>query len=327
MIPLSSGRISIQDGERVQFDIDNMALKLLDWLYEQGQHSTSVEFYDLKPFGDYYLNEDETAVRAVVGLLERQGLVNPTYSFGGTDAALTPLGIQRVQKLRADRTETSKRIPALRTAMLRWLSARESADEDVVSWDEFVDGHAADYLGERFKLGETERQADYLWSKGLIAAVRLGEERPGCTRPRLTSSGQDCAIDFGGNVSEYLNKPPSATNINNIHIADNRGNLSIAGEQFTQSITSGIDTSELLKFAGAVRQILPTLDLETEKAAELDRQAEELHEAASEPEPEVGRLKKLWAAVMQGITSATPTVASELVTNLGQEAARAIGAN
>ena len=306
-------------------DIESMAVKLLDWIYEQTQSSADA-FYDIQPFTDEYLEGDRNAGRTIVEFLESRGLVNPTYTFGCTDAGLTPRGIQQAQRSIAARRDPSQRIPALRTAMLRWLLERESTDNAAMSWHEFKEAPPARFMGDRFKLAETERQAEYLWSNGLIAAISIEEEREGCVRPTLTPEGQDCVIEFGGRVSDYLNRGSRPANVNNIHIADNQGNLSIAGENFTQSITSGVDTSQLLKFAGAVRQLLPTLNLDDEDAEELDRQAEELHAAASDPEPNVGKLRSLWAAVMQGITKAAPTVAGELVTNLGQEAAKAIGA-
>jgi hypothetical protein len=95
-------------------------------------------------------------------------------------------------------------------------------------------------------------------------------------------------------------------------IADARGNLVIGSNNVVQNNTNGIDARALLEFAGLVGQIAPTLGLPATEQAELQSAAAALHEAASEPMPEKGRLPRLGDAVMQGLTKAAPTVASQM---------------
>jgi hypothetical protein len=108
-------------------------------------------------------------------------------------------------------------------------------------------------------------------------------------------------------------------------IADARGNLVIGSNNVVQNNTNGFDASALLDFAGLVGQIASTLGLPAAEQADLESSAAALHEAASEPVPEKGRLRRLCDAVMQGLTKSAPTVASQLALAAGQDAIHALG--
>ncbi len=108
-------------------------------------------------------------------------------------------------------------------------------------------------------------------------------------------------------------------------IADARGNLIIGSSNVVQNNTNGFDPSVLLNFAGLVGQIAPTLGLPAAEQAGLESTAAALHEAASEPMPEKGRLRRLCDAVMQGLTKAAPTVASQMALAAGQDAVHMLG--
>jgi hypothetical protein len=108
-------------------------------------------------------------------------------------------------------------------------------------------------------------------------------------------------------------------------IADARGNLVVGSNNVVQNNTNGIDPRALIDFAGLVGQIAPTLGLPAAEQAELQSAAVALHEAASEPVPEKGRLRRLGDAVMQGLTKAAPTVASQMALAAGQDAIRMLG--
>jgi len=126
-----------------------------------------------------------------------------------------------------------------------------------------------------------------------MASSPIDQAPGGTINPRLTADGLDCVVEHGGSVSEHLGRNDRGGDVNTFNISDNRGNLSIGGQNYSQTTHTGIDTTELLKFAGAVRQLLPTLGLNDEDAAVLDQQAEELQAAASQPEPELGTLRRL----------------------------------
>lgn len=306
----------------VDIDIDHAVVEALEWLYEQSQGQAS-SFLDVNELRAEWNKED--AAYLVTKHAENRGLVKAAYTLGGgVQASLTSEGIAFVQRARNERMDPSARVPAIRRAMLQWLYSEDANDSDTSSWDGFLSSSFSLYFGQRFSQKEVFRQAVHLHRSGLVEAITIEEEAAGLIEPRLSSSGHDCVVEFGGNVSEYLNRQARVGNTSNVYIADNRGNLSVGGSNFTQNSTTGVDTSELLQFAGAVRQILPTLDLPPEVAGQLDQDAIALHEEASQAEPNVGLITQLWRGVMSGLTSAAPTVTGDLVQQLGNEAIKTI---
>ncbi|HWG63398.1 MAG TPA: hypothetical protein VG253_17010 [Streptosporangiaceae bacterium] len=138
----------------------------------------------------------------------------------------------------------------------------------------------------------------------------------------LTDDGHDCVLEFGGNVSDYLgrrNTGPVST-----YIANNSGNVAVASAHFAQNVTTGLDASKLIELAAAVRQALPVLGLPPDQHSALEGHAEELHDAASSPQPDKGNLRRLVDAIMAGLNKAATPVATAIATSLGNEAVRAI---
>jgi hypothetical protein len=160
----------------------------------------------------------------------------------------------------------------------------------------------------------------------LRSAVGESEELPSSDQTndafRLAVSGnfQNSPITITGGSVDH----GDMVNIKN-KIADARGNLVIGSNNVVQNNTNGIDARALLDFAGLVGQIAPTLGLPAAEQAELQSAAADLHEAASEPMPEKGRLRRLGDAVMQGLTKAAPTVASQMALAAGQDAIHMLG--
>ena len=115
-----------------------------------------------------------------------------------------------------------------------------------------------------------------------------------------------------------------SVNIKN-KIADARGNLVIGSSNVVQNNSNGVDASALLNFAGLVSRIAPALGLPAGEQAGLESAAVALHEAASEPVPEKGRLRRLCDAVIEGLTKAAPTVASQMALAAGQDAIHMLG--
>jgi hypothetical protein len=303
--------------------IEEAVAEVLDWLYSRG--STTAGFVNIADF-DAPWNTPEVAVR-ISRYAEAHGLATAAFSLSnGAHLSLTMEGVALVHEMRRRRADPAERIPVLRTAMLRWLYRHDSANQIVTGWDAFVNSEEAGFLGDRFLLVEVEHQAKMLERAGLVREVRSSDTVPRRSGISLSDAGYRCLTEYGGDVSEYNrrnDREPATTN--NTYFADNKGNLSIGGQNFTQAVQSGVDTSELLKFAGAVRQILPTLELPEDEAMALGDAAEQLHEAASEQEPNVGTLKRLWRSVMSGLAVAAPTVTGDLIKQLGEEAIKAIG--
>lgn len=261
----------------------------------------------------------------VAKLAEHLGFIFVTYSHGGgAFVNITAHGLSAAEQAETDRRNPSVRVPKLRQLMLQWLYAQDAAGVDPEDWDAFLNDPNSQFMGQPFSNREVAGQAVHLNDTGFIEAQPIEEEATGSIHPRLTQKGHECLIEFGGDVSSH-NRASRGGTTNNVYLADNKGNMAIGSENFTQSVTSGVDTSELLKFAGAVRQILPTLDLPPERAQSLDEEAAALHEEASRESPDVSLLRRLWQSVMEGLAGASQTVTGDLVTQLGQEALRSIG--
>jgi hypothetical protein len=148
-------------------------------------------------------------------------------------------------------------------------------------------------------------------------------------RPQLSVAGRTCVTDFGGDVNEYLNrgqaKPPvtNSTTTNN-YVSDNHGNLSIAGENFSQVFNAGLDVTDVLELAGGADQLVPVLHLPADREQEIIQTAKQLHAEASGATPDRGRLRQLIDKVIEGVKEAAPTVARKTLLALGDLALRAL---
>ncbi|MFD4232148.1 hypothetical protein [Streptomyces sp. NPDC058545] len=80
----------------------------------------------------------------------------------------------------------------------------------------------------------------------------------------------------------------------------------IIGEQqnVTQNNTAGIDPSALLQLAGYVGQISNTLGMPDPDRVELERVAQELHDEATSPNPEPGRMRQFTTRVKNMLVEA-----------------------
>lgn len=302
-------------------DIESAAAELLELLYEYNAISSSCQFpLDAIAFrwNSSYLDQN-----VVAQLVASRNLISQTnYISGRTKAALTAAGIAYVQRLHKERSDPQLRTNATRTLVLRTLY--DAGAMYFAAWDEFELGPGPHYLGSHLASLEIGREARHLHNLGLISATDMGDEF-GIMEVTLSSRGYSCVTDFGGDVTKFAHERSQGNvTTNNIYMPDNKGNLAISSSRFAQTVKAGVDTAELLKFAGAVRQILPTLELTEDQAEKLKQESAELHEAASQPEPDVGLLRRLGRSILEALGTAAPTVASDLVLQLGEQAVTAI---
>jgi predicted transcriptional regulator len=296
-------------------------MRLLDWLYDRD--TTDPSFHDINQFAaESDLSED--SAQLLIEDLENRGVIEQIATYGGNwDAKLTAQGVDFVQKIRVERSDSVRRSRELQQHMLCWLHNQEHRGTPPSDWNDFLASDDAIFYGDRFTLAELERQAEYLSAKTLITSLHIAEAADGTLKPSLTAAGQDCVMDFGGNVSEYTNRQRCG-GTTNINMTSSTGNIVVASENVKQNIKTGIDTRKLLEFAGFVRQVLPTLGLGEDDQAELDADAAELHRAAEEVEPDRGRLQQLSDAVMSGLIKAAPSIVTATATAMGNDAIRAI---
>lgn len=241
-------------------------------------------------------------------------------SGGMPDASINAEGMAAVQKIRADRMSPGRRRGELRVRMLTWL-----ADQDhqggPADWSGFASGPDIAYYCNDFTEKDIHREADYLQEKGLIRSHKVWNAAPGTVRPTITTDGQDCLVDFGGNVSEYLSRgqrPNQTTNTtNNVAMTGSTGKITVASDNVVQNVNSGLDTTKLLDFAGFVRQSIPVIGVDGEEQEALGTQSEELHREASSASPDKGRLRSLTDSILEGLRLAAPTVVQSTAIGLG----------
>jgi hypothetical protein len=303
-------------------NLQRYGMRLLDWLYEKAGEEPSFE--DVNQFmAENDLPEGWASV--LVDDLVSRATIETIRAFGGRlDARLTALGIDFVQKVRVERADPVQRSRTLRQRMLNWLYTQESANTPPSDWSDFLSGEDGYFRADPFKLAELEREARYLTDRDLITAIKADQAGSGTVKPRLTATGIDCVMDFGGKVSDYINRNAGGRTTNNITMTSSTGNIVVASENVVQNVEAGIDTRKLLEFAGFVRQVLPTLNLATDQQTELDSSAADLHRTAEEVNPDRGRLLKLLDAVLAGLAKAAPSVVTSTAVAMGNDAVRAL---
>jgi len=298
----------------VAVDVELHAIRLLEWLSDQT--GDTLQHVDVEKFVTANDLPEDSAFLLIRHLVSH-GWVGDVHT--PTRAMITTDGLVFVQKLRAQRKDPALRARTLHQRMLRWLHQQEDRNSPPIDWSGFFLSEDAYLGGELFITAEVNRAASYLYARNLITATEFDQVESGNMRPRLTAAGQDCVMDFGGNVSDYLNRHHGG---NTTHITGN--NNIVASNHVTQTITNGMDIKPLLDFVDYIRQVLPTLGLSDEQQAVVDQDAAELREAADATPPDRGRLKRLVDAVMSGVTKAAPSAAASVATALGNEAVKAI---
>ncbi|MEV7042209.1 hypothetical protein [Amycolatopsis sp. NPDC051061] len=207
--------------------------------------------------------------------------------------------------------------------MLSWLYQQEVAGAPPVDWSDFLASADNHYFGSRFADSEVAPAISDLAERNLVTGMSADQLGPAAVKPRLTAEGRDCVIEYGGDVSEYLNRHGAShgTNVTMNHVT---GNTVIGNENIVNNQASGIDVAKLVDFADFVRQVLPTLGLPEDERAELGRQADELSEVTTANESDRGRWRRLIDAVMAGVTKAAPGVVTSTAIAMGNEAVKAI---
>lgn len=295
-------------------DVELHAMRLLEWLADQT--GDTLQHVDVSEFITGYELPEDSAFLLIRHLVTR-GWVSEVHT--PTRAMITTNGLAFVQKLRTQRRDPAFRARTLQQRMLRWLQRQEDRNVSPVDWTGFFLSDDAYLGGELFTGAELDRAASYLYARNLIAAIEIEEAESGTVKPSLTTAGQDCVMDFGGNVSDYLNRQQSG---HTTHIVGN--NNIVASDHVTQTITNGVDTKVLSNFVDYIRQVLPTLGLSEEQQAVIDKNAAELRDAVNATPPDRGLLKRLLDAVMSGVMKAAPSAAASVATALGNDAVQAI---
>ncbi|MFC7896788.1 hypothetical protein [Streptomyces sp. NPDC057381] len=101
----------------------------------------------------------------------------------------------------------------------------------------------------------------------------------------------------------------------------------IVGEQqnVTQNNTAGTDPSAFVQLAGYVGQISNTLGMPETDRVELERVAQELHDEATSPNPEPGRMQQFTSRVKTMLVEAGATAAAQVGIQMAEQALGTLG--
>jgi len=304
----------------VNFDVETATLDLLEWIYD---HGAGNEFMSVHAF---VATKDlpDTAARMLATDLRARGLITAALAWGRDDAMLTPAGTRYVQQVRQQREDPVYRIPVLRKQMLLWLFSVTRNTNKVSDWSGFLSSQYASFLGDRFTKSEMDDEVAYLVSRGFITtSTRVNEEVNGWFYPKLTADGRDCITEYGGSVSDFLRSRNGGATY---HFSDNSGAISVNSSHVTQTVSHGVDTAAVLKFAEAAAQMLPVLDgIPHDEQGQMRECAAEIQAEAAQEEPNISRLRELFNALYRGVMKASSTVATDMLVQLGHDASKALG--
>lgn len=305
----------------MSFDLETTAQALLEWLYD---HGGPHEFMSVNTFVSTK-DRPDTAAYTLATDLKSRGLITAAIGGGGrADAMLNPAGTHRVQRIRQQREDPVYRIPGLRKQMLLWLFSVERSNEEAHDWSGFLSSEHGSFLGDRFDKSEMDHEVPYLVARELITTnARVDPEVNGWFYPQLTADGRDCITEYGGSVSDYVrSRNGSAT----YHFSDNSGAISVNSRNVIQTVSHGVDTAALLKFAEAAAQMLPVLDgIPDDERGELKECAAAVQAEVAQSEPNISKLRELFNVLYRGVMKASSTVATDMLVGLGHDASKALG--
>ena len=232
--------------------------------------------------------------------------------------------VEKSRRERAAQVEKSRREKnrawrdhAGRNALLAFVHEKKAEITDVIHLpQDFLGSPRSAVAGDYFSEADVLAASHYLQDKGLVRGDKF-------QITHLTDRGYDC-IEQGGDVAKYSHHSEGSGT--DIRISNPQGVIINSPKSVQNNFSAGIDMRDLLKFAGFVRQIESTLGLAEGEQTELEAQAMELHEVASSPAPEAGRLRRLANRILRILGTAAPTVASQMAIELGDKALRALGA-
>ncbi|WGD42005.1 hypothetical protein [Streptomyces cathayae] len=294
-------------------------LSLLEYVYDAVDRDLSKRV-DLEgaPF-------NPAAIDAAWRRLQSAGLLELASGMG--DFKITHYGLNFVSELRAKRRNGPARTAKLRLALIHWLYERHLDEDQPGSTEQFLSSNRSQFAGQRFSEHETAKAARYLKSAGLIEGTQV-DQIDHLIRPSLTPDGVNCA-ESEKSVSEFLNSStPEGGTTFNVRI-DRSQNVAVGTQSdFTQNNTSGIDPAilaQLMHFATAARQGVPSYGLDEGQQVEVEQLAGELEAEATGDTPDRGRLRRLTDSLIVALAPAAGSALGGIVTSLGEQAAAAIG--
>jgi hypothetical protein len=248
-------------------------IQLLDWLYDfKGEHDG--EMAAIKDFlGDEADDYTRSIMRDVLEDLARDDLIILAlgFDFDGASALIKSRGRAEVEGRRTRRANRALRNIACRTAVIRWLY--EQPGHQAVSTQAMMTTPEYYFEGAPFESPDLDAALLYLLDIGLLRGTKV--MGGSVARPRLTTSGIECAERFGGSVADYQDRQRGGT-INNVQFTGpiSGGNFAIGSQDVTQQTKVGVGSEELLTLIRAMREALPALDLRDDARVQLSQDLE-----------------------------------------------------
>ncbi|MET9793067.1 hypothetical protein [Streptomyces canus] len=227
--------------------------------------------------------------------------------------------------LRAGQNPTARAVHT-RNVLLRWAHRRYYEGDREPRCHGFMRSPDAAFEGIPLASGDLREALEYLVERELIELIhRVQWSDPGyrdiysAQRISLTRLGMDCA-ESGMTVSEFLYpRPASPGDTYNTTFQAGAQGVQVGGQN-TMHNSWGLEPQALLRFAESVLAKLPELGLAPADEAELTQQAATLRDEASAQQPNPTALRRAYQTVMNTLSGAPDSMASQWLCEVGTAA-------
>ncbi|WFB83746.1 MULTISPECIES: hypothetical protein [Streptomyces] len=289
---------------------------LLMWLDAYAQQHPG-EYADVARFVEEHESTEDASVLAFQ--LEQRGLADLTRTW--SDAAphvhLTDEGRVTVHTLKRLQTDRAARLRHTMDAFLRWLYDI-AGDQAPTDPSLFLSTPGSFFAGVEIAQADLQQALVHLAENDLIEPAGADP-----VTVAITTQGVSCALS-GGSVQDHTNQQRPGTTYNNF-LPNAQGVIIGEQENVTQNNTAGIDPSAFVQLAGYVGQISNTLGMPETDRVELERVAQELHDEATSPNPEPGRMQQFTSRVKTMLVEAGATAAAQVGIQMAEQALGTLG--
>ncbi|MEU3174995.1 hypothetical protein [Streptomyces sp. NPDC007000] len=268
------------------------ALLLLD-VYRQARGST-MAFPEVSDFEEWKDIDDER-LYTLVGLLEHAGLVSKTVTLGGSiSCRLTPAGVAKAEQLQRDRDTPRVRYDIALNGLVE--AAADMFPTHRLELQGFLGSPHARILDTVLTLDEIFSAVSYLEDEKLVTVERTGSQPTAIT---LTPQGKRCGWNDKIDVRGFLDgkQQPGIGQQINIHGGQNQ-----FGNHNTQTNNINPSLAEVANFAQQVLEAAVTMDVPENVREQLTDDAEALQREATRQEPQPGRIRRAFEAVLETLS-------------------------
>ncbi|SCF21873.1 hypothetical protein GA0070558_15612 [Micromonospora haikouensis] len=272
--------------------------QLLDWVYDKA-NGTSTENVPIMEFAES-VGLDLDGAYTLLWYCRDKGLLSDKGSGMGIPCGiLTAFGIAYVREQRRRRADPALRARACRSGLLNWFYRQRIAQVHMPITGDFGKDDGSVWEGVRFTDVEIQEAAEYLSAKGLIKGIEVDQLR-GPVRAEVTTDGIDCAIDWEGNVADYLRDQkgygPTINHGPVFHGASQGGQFAWGNRDVMQQQNIADQVSPefqpLVEAVVAILQQLPGYGLTPQDQQDIEAAANEVLAEVQQEQPEPGKLRR-----------------------------------